>query len=943
VRTLPDTPLRFGPFEWLHDRQLLLKDAQPVQMSPRVAAILAILLEHPGELVLKKEIQRRIWPVAGVVDATLRGHVLALRKVLQAGLPGTDCVQNVIGHGYRLVIPVTIGAERSGERLRTADNLPTTPTRLFGRESLIDSLALGLKDHRLITLAGPAGIGKTRVAIATAVTLRADFKDGVRFVDLSSVTTPARAYGAVASALGLQSISVQPLQQIRQFVKDLHMLLILDNCEQVIDAAAHLAEALIADAPGMRVLTTSREPLRARGEWVSRLACLELPPETATLTVWGSQGFSAVQMFVEHARRTAPEFELQDGNVATLVAICRSLDGLPLAIELAAARVDTLGVEGLAVALHDCLDILATDPPATNGRQSALRATLDWSYNLLPQSEQRALAELGVFASCFDAAAAQAVLGEAAGTRAAVMNTLADLAARSLLSVRESGGQVMYQLLVTTRAYVLERLQLRADHNQVRRRHATLCCHWQFGWTDTGDALRPSWREVANNRVEDVRAALDWCFCAEGDAALGAELAGNSAPLWFTLSFLEEYRHYLERALASSIGAELSEKIRLKLHSALGNALFYTRGAVPAATVAFREALSCAQRAGNAEDVHKALWGLWSDRIIGSDYPTALELSERYRDLPTTALQPHFRLTAERMLALSRHLCGDQRAAHQHARAVVRKVATMATAPGDRAFHDYRVSSRSLLARILSLKGETDRSLEMARESVEIARSVGHTLSLCYALTFGCTVALWAGKLSEAEFAATCLLEQSGRHNLSLWQTWGRCLQLAIRQRNGDPRVPGLLGELCQDTSFTQVLHLETLGTFAPALATATVLDRAENGTAGWSAPELLRVKAERLLHGSVGEVTAAEALLGRSLSAAREQGALLWELRSTTTLAGILQKQGRPAQAIDQLQPVLDRFRMGGSNPDSLRAAALLRKLRGLAPGGREYGRRRA
>jgi predicted ATPase/DNA-binding winged helix-turn-helix (wHTH) protein len=927
----PERPsLHFGPFAWLPIQQSLLLSGKPVRMSRGARGILGLLLEQPGTLVATRLIVRRVWPAAGAEEATLRGHVSALRKVLRSGLPELDCVQNVIGHGYRFAVPVTTEARVPSSDGSASDNLPPATQSLFGRAHLIDALATRMGTHRLVTLVGAAGVGKTSVATATAIQLRSVFTDGVRFVDLGSVTVPSKVTSTLACALGLQSISTQPLAQILHFLKNSHLLIVLDNCEHVIDAAAHLAEALLENAPHVSMLATSRESLRARGEQVSRLLSLELPEETAQPTAAAALRFPAIQLFADSARRVVPEFKLLDRDAPAVVDICRKLDGLPLAIQLAAAQLQRMEIQGLAAAVQHSLDILASDLPATTPQHTTLRATLDWSYRLLPEFEQSALSELSIFAGRFDATSARAIINETPQNPAAVMNLLGDLTARSLLTVGECCGHVTYQLLATTRAYVVEKLQARTDVQEVRRRHVRMCCSWDYPWARSRGTDSRDWREMASIRIDDVRAALDWCFLPQGDAMLGAELAADSAPLWFALSLLEEHRDYLEKALAMNVAAPMPKNLRLKLQSALDNANVYTRGPAQVATAALRAAaLDPADQNGDAEDQRRALWGLWVDRLVGSDYQAALELNERYRRLESNEPPLLRGLMLDLMIALTRHMTGDQRTARHHAQKILQASARVPTVPGDHAYHlDYRVSSRAVLGPILYLQGETDHALQTARESLELARNIGHTLSLCCALMHACTVALWAGKLDLATHASDSLLEQSNKQSLSYWQTWARCLGIAVRHQQGHSCTAEELHQFTKEPLCTG-LHLEVLGTVASSLATETALQRAETGAAGWSTPELLRVKAQTLLEGQAPDIPVAEALLKDAINIARRQDALAWELRATTSLARLVSSRGHRVDAVLMLQPVLQRYSRGGMSRDAATAAKLLQDLR--------------
>ncbi len=927
ITEAPRPSVHFGPFKWTPAERSLLLSGKLVRMSGISTKILGLLLEQPGTLVSTKRILRVAWPGVAAQKATLRGYVSALRKVLRAGLPEIECVQNVNGQGYRFATPVIAEAPFAFNGRGVPDNLPSAPARLVGRAHFVAALAARVENHRLITLVGAAGIGKTSVAVATANQLRSIFRDGICFVDFGSVSQPVKIASAVACALGLQSISTRPFDQILRFVRDRHLLVVLDNCEHVIDAAAELVEALLEGAPYLRILATSRESLRAQGEWVSRLLSLELPPKTPNLTCAAAQRFSAIQLFVDSAVQVLPEFKLRVRDAPAVAEICRRLDGLPLAIQLAASQLERMEIPVLAAALEGSLDILSSDRPAAIPRHTTLRDTLNWTYRLLPDFEQLALNELGVFAGRFDALSALDLLGESQ-QRAAVMGLLGDLASRSLLTVGECCGHVTYQLLATTRAYVVEKLQSRAQLHEVRRRHARMCCRWDYPWARSVDADRRDWRELASIRIDDVRAALDWCFSPQGDPMLGAELAAGSAPLWFALSLFEEHRDYLQRAHAATATITMGKPLRLKLHSALGTSIAYTRG--PIATAPLRAAaMACALENGDTADELGALWGLWTDSIVGSDYRAALELSERYRRLESAEPAPLRALMLDLMIAITRHLAGDQHTARQHAQRIVRSSDSMPAMLGDEAFHfDYRVASRAILAPILFLQGQTDQALRAARESVELAQNIGHIFSLCCALMHECTVALWAGKVDLAKGAAAQLFEKSTEHRLSHWQAWAHCLGIALGQQQSHPWVAGELRQFCKNSLCTG-LHLETLGTFAPSLATAAALERAETGAAGWSAPELLRVKAEKMLSNPTADIRAVEALLGKAIDMARKQGALAWELRAAMSLARVATRRGQRTDAVILLEALLHRCGPGGLNRDVATAAKLLQELR--------------
>jgi predicted ATPase/DNA-binding winged helix-turn-helix (wHTH) protein len=482
IMTSSEPILSFGPFRLLPAQRLLLQAGEPVRLGSRAREILVFLIEHAGRIVKKHEIIRRVWPETIVEEGTLRVHIAAIRKALQDGESGMRYVENITGHGYRFIAPISRlinnapTAPSQAEPSVPPPRLPAPPARILGRERVLAALTARFEQRRFMTITGPGGIGKTTVALAAANQLQAAYQHGVCFVDLGSVSAPAMIPGILAAALGLATLASDPIPNIVRFLADRRILIVLDNCEQVVEAAAVLAETLLRSASSVHILATSREPLRAMEESVLRLAPLETPPPPALLSAAEALGFSAVQLFVERATAAAHLFELVDSDVPVVADICRKLDGLPLAIELAAARVDGFGIHGLAVRLNDCLGFLTRGLRTAIPRHRTLRATLDWSYEILPRTEQIALCRLGVFVGSFDAASARAVIANNEGTIEDVINLLTDLAAKSLLIARVRNDQVLYQLLDTSRAYAIEKLRGSDEYEEIVRRYARLCC-----------------------------------------------------------------------------------------------------------------------------------------------------------------------------------------------------------------------------------------------------------------------------------------------------------------------------------------------------------------------------------------------------------------------------------------------------------------------------------
>src|ERR1700736_2712997 len=360
----------FGSFRLIPAQRVLLEDGRPLRLGSRAWAFLVTLVESPGETIRKDQLIARTWPDTVVDEGALRVYVAALRKALGDGQAGRRYIANIPGQGYSCVAPVTREQQQPAtappDRAVLGGNLPAPLTRIVGRDDIIAALRTQLVRRRFLTIVGPGGIGKTTVAVAIAESVSASYEDGVWFVGLASLPDPDLVASALGTVLGISLPGANAISGLAGWLRDKHALIVLDSCEHVIGAAAAIAEAILKAAARVSVLATSREPLRAEGEWLHRLSSLELPPRSDNLTPEGALQYSAVQLFNERAIATMDEFALRDDDVAPVLEICRRLDGVPLALELAAARVDVFGVKGLAAQLDDRFTVL------TSGRRTAL-------------------------------------------------------------------------------------------------------------------------------------------------------------------------------------------------------------------------------------------------------------------------------------------------------------------------------------------------------------------------------------------------------------------------------------------------------------------------------------------------------------------------------------------------------------------------------------------
>lgn len=940
-----DGALLFGPFRLLPRQKLLLLAEQPVKLGGRALDLLIALALRAGGTVGRAELMALVWPDTRVEENTLRVHMAALRKALGDGRNGARYIATAKGRGYSFVAPVAT-APASASPESAPSRLPAAPDRIIGRDRVIARLDAQLRQHRLVSVVGPGGIGKTTVALAAAHAAQGRFPDGACFVDLSPLPDPALVPVALAQALGLAISSGDPGREVARYLARRECLILLDTCEHVIEEASRLASELLQAAPDLRLLATSREPLRVPGETVIRVPPLELPDPGAADDAERLRRCAAVQLLAERAAAADESFVLDGTRARQAAELCLRLEGIPLAIELAAARLGQIDIAELLARFDDRLSLLSHGFRTAAPRQRTLRATLDWSYGLLTPQEQRIFRALGAFRGHFDLDAAQHLASAPGLAPAAVVEGLAGLVAKSLLGVSDSAGTRSYRLLDTARSYALEKLAAEGDAAIVFRRHAAHGLERLSEAARRGDAAPPAeWQSVHGRLIDDVRAALDWAFSPNGDRALGLALTLAAVPLWSHLSLVGESRGRAVRAIEALREEERSSGTAMRLHAALGGALVNIHGSGRAQHAAWAEVVRIACLLGDAEHEARGLWGLWAGHRNNAEYAEAMATAEAFQRLAEAMDDPRHRRIARRLMGVSCFYYGRLEEAERQIRTMLAEGGGLAARSDIPGFQfDQRISARCTLAQTLWLRGHPDQALALAAENVEEALALNHPGSLAYAIVLGaCPVAFFAGELDLLERMLGLALERSAGHGLDGWSLAAGCFSGLLRIRRGEGQAAtkalreaiDLLGRVR-----AAAVSMCSLAELALALSEAGDGDRAEaaieealalSARSGerWCRPELLRVKAEVLLRRDPARSGEAAALLAESLELARASGALSWELRTATSHAALLRRAGRAREALDLLAPVQARFRVGHGTADLQRATALLAELR--------------
>ena len=752
------TVYELGPFRLDTEARVLTHDGIATALGARGAAVLTVLVSRVGEYVDKSAIMDAAWPGLVVDENNLAVQISAIRRAF-ALVPGGDgWIETLTRRGYRFVGPVKKIAARSVAPLvanRQRTNLPESLTSFVGRERELAEIKHRLSTTRLMTLTGIGGLGKTRLAQQAAAEMLDTYRDGVWFVDLAPVGDPALVPSALADVLQVKEVTGQPLlRALCNHLRTRETLLILDNCEHVLDGCARMTETLLRDAAQVSVMATSREALHLAGECAIPLSPLPLPdPQADAKSIARSD---AVQLFTERARQHRPRLDLEAQRARVVAEICVRLDGIPLALELAAARVAVLTVEQILRLLTERFRLL-TSGDRDLPRHQTLRAMLDWSYDLLDDTEKKLLARLSVFAGGWTLEAASEVCSGESIAKDDVVYVLIGLIEQSLVVADEDGDR--YRMLETVREYCREKLDVAHERPLASRRHARYFRdRFQHALEDWFQRSNLHWNAFYLAERDNVNAALDWAFSPEGDADLGTSLAAYAGGAWILWSSRSEGRARVELALKRS-NSRTPHRIRARLWLWFG---VLSQFSDPAKWVrGLRRAVALHRRAGDSFGMGYSLMRLANALARTGKLGLAQQALDRARPLlehssVRAAMAPYFSAAAfvrklsgdlagareadEKSISLYRSVGAEREAAEicgtladtnwalgelEAAATGFREVIelTRASNKGSKLILGVNLTN---LAGVLIEQGDFDEALSAAREGLELGKVAGY-------------------------------------------------------------------------------------------------------------------------------------------------------------------------------------------------------------------------
>ncbi|MBW9114605.1 helix-turn-helix transcriptional regulator [Rhizobium cauense] len=934
----------FGPFRLHPDRQLLVRDGIAVKLGGRAFELLHLLVRRNGEIVGKEDLTAAAWPGVFVHESNLKVNLHSLRRSLGDTQKQPEYIATIAGRGYRFVARVEIGfADEDDFAISVEYSVSSTlpPQReVVGREMEIQHLLdLLFGKDPLVTVAGAGGVGKTTVAVAAAYLFAQERSAGICYVDLSKVDDPSILPSALAAALGLRGELGDPLTAVTDFLRQRQLLLLLDNCEHILSAVSIFVSKLRTKQSRCKLLVTSREPVRVPTEHVYLLNNLAVPDDDAASTAESILRFPAVELFVHRAAEWNG-YQLSDNDCETVAGICRALEGLPLALELAAANLEQTSATDLLAMLDEFLDFrhrhAGSDLP---DRHETLLATIDWSFSLLSNTEATVFCISSVFADSFELEDGVAVAASLGLTTVDVIAALGALVGKSLITAQVNGAGLRYRVLDSTRRYGARRLKEQQLDKRCRQAHAERMLRIfeqsgsEWGWRERAD-----WTQSYLTRLADLRSAFLWAFGEDGDALLGIQLTAATLPLWFESSLVAEARTRVEAALVVSQTTECAPLLKAKLSLARSWSMMFGRPYTPDMGQAWLSAFEFARQAGSIDYQLQALVGAAYFSMDTGNIDQAIVLLNEFRTLADSHHYHEFDPEYGSALAWAKGHAGDilqsisdlESLADAHVRVShgPRKGGLLA---------DRTAGITGHIPFFAWIAGRVDYAAELALGTLGQAEREGYFMSQSNVLAQAvCPVSYFRGDLAALETNVAKLRSILEMENIGVWFPVQSFFAAALDDLRGDDsaevrmriaiddfvdsrfvlRLPGLIGILAE-------IYIRK-GKFDLASDALDLAEKYEKQQSeGWCRAELRRVRAKFMQQ--TNRVAEAEQLYIMALEDARTRGARSHQLRIATDLANQFNQTGRFADASAMLRPVMDQLSEGFTTKDYLAATRVL------------------
>lgn len=963
--------IQIGTLSVDFEQRDIRRQGASLRIGARALDILEVLHRASGAVVSKDDIMDAVWPGLIVEENRLQVHVATLRKALGAS---RDLIKTVPGRGYLLVACASPGPERmpaahAPAAVPTDAHTSSLPAPLAGRDAEIAPLVGRdaeiaqivemLERTPVVTLVGAGGIGKTSLAVRVAHAVRGRSRERVLFVELARAGTRDDMLIALAAEFGLDTQRAPAVEEIGAAFAASRCLLVLDNAEHIVDLVASLVETLTSCAGSLRVLVTSREPLHISAEAVLRLSPLAVPDDDARTDE--IVRCSAVELFLERVRTAAPDCPVDEAGMRLIADICRRLDGLPLAIELAAARVATLGLAVVASRLDDRLNLLTGGLRSALPRHQTLRATFDWSYVLLDPAARALFRRMGCFIGPFTFDAARAVATEPGTSAADMIAVLGELVAKSLVTVEFHGASARYRLTESTRAYALEKLHNEGEFERIAARHAryereqgqghehehaaaSVNAARPDGAPSDGltealteaptEALTKALTEAPTNAPTEARViAVDETPAPDAGVPEADRLARallEPARMHECAARARQVLDAFDTAAADPVDAARE----MRLRAACASALLHTDGDAVAAAAMWDRTLGLAAHVGDDTFDARALVGLWHTMLTLSDIHESLRYATRFERAAERRGDRSQRILANAMVATSLHYFGEHAQARERLEAATAELGLVGEPPCAQAALgvDMTTLARTMLTRLVWMQGDPDHAMRIAAQAVECARRGPSALALCVVLGAAAVpIALRYGDHDITSDYLATLRATASAHGFDIWRNHAECLTGQFDIQAGHPgaglaRLEPALRRV-EASGFRRLLaplnvaYAEGLVRVGRASEARMRLDatlaRCRAHGEHLFVPELLRVTGVAMLEqarSAAPDVALAYEADGHrhlqmAIQTANGQGAAMWALRGALDLADHLIERGRTAHASTLVAGVARHF----------------------------------
>lgn len=894
--------LSFG--DWALDltNEIFLKGDKRVPLTKRAFQVLVTLVKAKGELVTKDQLLDEVWRGVIVEENNLQAQISTLRRKL-----GSDrrLISTEFGIGYRFLGEIKaseisdtnqeISVIRPNKIVSREQKLPP----ILGRERELTQLTGLLSENQLVTITGTAGMGKTRLAKELAFAHTTHFEEGAKFVELAAIQENRHVSAAILSQLDVHSsfdlLSPEDISRL----SSTNIFLVIDNCEHIIDAVAESISKLLLHAPNLTILTTSQEPLNIDGEHQFQLTPLQLPEK---LPDSGNEPDSpAVQLFCRHASAIQFGFSPTTEQLATITSICRQLDGLPLAIELAAARITLFSLNDIERSLSERLIYLTSGKRSSDPRHKTLMGAIDWSFRLLTEFEKQLFQCLSVFANKFTLTNViqlyQSLEKNAEIEEWEIAEGINNLLSKSLLQKSISAEDISsFYFLESLKIFANHKLKESDKHNKLKRAHAQI-------FRQQTEQANYDWIEMPSDRwnlkyqaqINDLCLALDWAVIEKNDLTLGIQILKNTPAFWITFSMYDECRRYIEPILNTYTYVDyqhltISAQEIMHLNCALGKALTWSKGPIQETQLSWERTLEIGHELEDREAQLQAHYGLWLYCLRTNQFRKALGHAKSFSAIAERVSPDYDAIaTGIRIEGVAKHYLGQHRCAIEK---LERSIKLMETYPSNQPYRfglDQLVAAKAFASRVYWILGKTHIAMDVARSSLERAYELNHVCSICCSLAEGiCMVAFLNNNIEQVSELATELKQLSSNSNLNLWNTYSELYITWVESNtlNSDSLRSAFAGKI---SSLTQKkLHWLYSTLLFEAIVKAGMDEllkalRIEDilGTEHWAKPIYI-------FH--VSDLAPDEAqkksLIEQSMSVAREEGAYSWLLRLQVHLA---------------------------------------------------------